>query len=160
MDITLIQGTISGLKAAADITKSLMQLKSISEVQTKVIDLQTTILSAQSSALAANADQAAMIEEIRTLKEEIARIKAWESQKQRYQLTPIGEGATFVFSLKESMCQSEPAHWICTKCYEDGVRMILQPRIKEGYTYLYCPKCKMELPTHHRRLGPPSYAPG
>ena len=160
MDITLIQGTISGLKVAADITKSLMQLKSISEVQAKVIDLQTTILSAQSSALAANADQTTMVEEIRALKEEIACIKAWESQKQRYQLTQLWEGAIFVYALKESMGESEPPHWICTKCYEDGVRMILQPRTKDGYMYLYCPTCKMEIPTHHRRLGPPSYVTG
>lgn len=70
MDMTLIQGTISGLKTAADIAKSLMELKSISDVQAKVIELQSAILAAQSSALSANADQAAMVDEIRALKEE------------------------------------------------------------------------------------------
>ena len=81
MDITLIQSTITGLKLAGDIAKSIYELKSTSDIQGKVIELQSAILSAQSSALAANADQAAMVEEIRTLKEEIARVKAWESQK-------------------------------------------------------------------------------
>lgn len=160
MDATLIQGTITGLKFAADITNSLLKLNTMSEVQGKVIELQQTILSAQSNALSANAEQFTMVEEIRTLKEEIARIKAWERQKQRYKLAQVGEGGGIAYALKESMSESEPPHWICTKCYEDGVRMILQPRTKDGYTYLYCPACKMEIPTYHRRLSPPSYEKG
>ena len=83
MDLSLIQGTITGLKLAGDIAKGFMELKSMAEVQGKMIELQSAILSAQSSALSANADQAAMVDEIRLLKEEIARVKAWEAQKQR-----------------------------------------------------------------------------
>ena len=64
MDITLIQSTISGLKLAGDIAKSFLELKSISEIQGKVIELQSAILSAQNSALAANAAQATLIEGI------------------------------------------------------------------------------------------------
>ena len=67
MDMSLIQGTISGLKIASDIAKSFLELKSISDVQGKVIELQSAILSAQSSALDANAAQSAMIDEIRAL---------------------------------------------------------------------------------------------
>ena len=72
---------LSPILSAGDIAKGFLELKSISEVQGRVVELQSAILSAQSSALSANATQAAMIEEIRTLKEEIARIKAWESEK-------------------------------------------------------------------------------
>lgn len=158
MDMTLIQGTISGLKTAADIAKSLMELKSISDVQAKVIELQSAILSAQSSALSANADQAAMVDEIRTLKKEIADVKAWESQKQRYQLTTFGENGAVVYALKESMSVSEPPHWICTKCYEEGKRMILQPRNnKEGFVFLACPSCNSEIHTRNRGVSPASY---
>ena len=127
MDLTLIQGTISGLKLAGDIAKGFLELKSITDVQGKVIELQSAILSAQSSALAANADQAAMVDEIRLLKEEIARVKAWETQKQRYQLEAIWEKAAVVYALKKSMSGAEPPHWICTKCYEDGSRSASAP---------------------------------
>lgn len=158
MDMSLIQGTISGLKAAGDIAKGLLELKSISDVQGKVIELQSAILAAQSSALSANADQAAMVDEIRQLKEEIARVKAWEAQKQRYKLTSLWEGAVVVYALKESMSESEPPHWICTKCYEDGMRMILQPRKNSAaMTVLSCPHCKSEIHTGHRVIGPASY---
>ena len=159
MDMAMIQGTISGLKVAGDIAKGLLELKSISDVQGKVIELQSAILSAQSSALAANADQAAMVDEVRQLKEEVARVKAWEAQKQRYQLEAIWESAALVYALKKSMSGTEPPHWICTKCYEDGVRMILQPRKgKDGFGVLACPTCKSELHSRYRDTGQPSYS--
>ena len=159
MDLTLIQGTISGLKLAGDIAKGFMELKSMADVQGKVIELQSAILSAQSSALSANADQAAMVDEIRRLKEDIARVKAWEAQKQRYQLQPIWDRAAVVYALKESVSQGEPPHWICTKCYEDGLRMMLQPRVgKEGKGVLACPSCKSELHNRNRGTDEPSYA--
>ena len=123
MDLTLIQGTISGLKLAGDIAKGFLELKSIADVQGKVIELQSAILSAQSSALAANADQAAVVQEVRNLKEDIARMKAWEEQKQRYKLTSPWQGCV-VYALKEKCSGAEPPHWICTKCYEDGVKSV------------------------------------
>src|SRR5208282_6448080 len=132
IDTSLIQGTISGLKLAGDIAKSIIKFKSISEVQGKVIELQNAILSAQSSALSAQAHQAAMIEEIRNLEKEIARIKAWEEQKQRYKLVPAWEGAV-LYALKKSCSNSEPPHWICTNCYEDGRKSILNPRWDRFY---------------------------
>lgn len=158
MDITLIQGTISGLKLASDIAKSFLELKSISDVQGKVIELQSAILSAQSSALAANSDQAAMVEEIRTLKEEIACIKAWETQKNRYKLTTPWNKGSVVYVLKESMKESEPPHLICTKCYEDGRKSILNPIRLNGFAWYACPVCKSQIPTGSRGKPKPEYA--
>ncbi|HXY21957.1 MAG TPA: hypothetical protein VEI29_04690, partial [Burkholderiaceae bacterium] len=142
MDLSLIQGTITGLKFAGDLAKSLLELKTMAEVQGKVIELQSAILSAQSSALSANADQAAMIEEIRALKEEIARVKAWETEKQRYELKSPFPGSA-VYALKKSMSRGEPAHYICANCYEQGKRSILQnARDKEAWTAFACSSCK------------------
>lgn len=158
MDMTLIQGTISGLKLASDIAKGFLEIKSISDVQGKVIELQSAILSAQSSALAANADQAAMTEEIRALKEEIARVKAWEAQKNRYKMERPWDGAT-VYALKESMKGSEPPHWICTQCYENGKRSILQYRPgNTGFSDYACP-CGAAVHSRHRGIFQVQYAP-
>ena len=144
VDIALIQNTISSLKLAGDIAKSFLELQSIAEVQGKVIDLQSTILAAQSSALAANAAQSVMIEEIRALKEEIAHIKAWENEKKRYQLYTPWNGVV-VYALKKSMSNSEPPHWICTNCYEDGRKKILiQQKKGSGFIAFVCPRCKAE----------------
>ena len=159
MDMTLIQGTISGLKLAGDIAKGILELKSLSDVQGKVIELQSAILSAQSSALSANADQAAMVEEIRALKKEIADVKAWEGQKQRYNLTSQAAGS-LVYALKESMKESEPPHWICTKFYEDGRKSILNPhQDAKGFCQYVCPVCKSQVPNGFRSPSQAEYAP-
>ena len=146
MDMSLIQGTISGLKTASDIAKGFLELKSIADVQGKVIELQSAILSAQSNALAANSDQAAMIEQMRELKEEIARVKAWETQKQRYQLVSPWQG-TVVYALKKQSCDSEPPHWICSHCYESGAKGFLNGKEDSRSLLLVCARCKNQVST-------------
>lgn len=152
MDITFIQGTISGLKLAGDIAKSILELKKISEVKDRVIDLQDAILAAQSSALEAHAAQFAMIEEISALKEEIAHAKTWDAEKKRYQLTSPWEGFV-TYAPKESMKGVEPPHWICTKCYEDGRKSILNPRKNSAaYFAVVCPTCGTEVVSPRRNV--------
>jgi len=158
VDISLIQGTITSLKFAGDVAKSLLELKTLGDVQGKVIELQSAILSAQSSALSANADQSAMVDEIRALKEEIARVRAWDIQKQRYKLTSPWEEGGVAYALKQSMANGEPPHLICTKCYEDGRKSILNPSKNEKGFILYgCPICKSQIPTGWRGGAKPEY---
>lgn len=153
MDMTLITGTISGLKTASDIAKSLLEIKKITDINGKVAELQSVILSAQSSAIEANSAQFAMIEEIRNLKEEMARIKAWNTEKQRYVLTPLADTGAVAYALKKSMSSAEPPHYICTNCYEDGRKSILGPQKRTtGRVSLCCPKCKSEIHTNYSRF--------
>ncbi|WP_426147943.1 hypothetical protein [Polaromonas sp. DSR2-3-2] len=125
MDLSLIQGTISGLKVASDMAKGFLDLKSMAEVQGKVIELQSAILLAQSNALAANADQAAMADEIRNLKEQLAKEEAWSKEKQRYRLIAI-EAGIYAYSLKEDLVCDEPPHWVCVGCLNAGAKYVLQ----------------------------------
>lgn len=158
VDLHMIQGTIASLKFAGDVAKSLLELKTLGDVQGKVIELQSAILSAQSSALSANAEQSAMVEEIRKLKEEIAKVKAWEAEKQRYKLTNPWSGGV-AYALKESMANGEPPHVICTKCYEDGRKSILNPiPDARGFVSFGCPICKAQIPTGYRGGVKPEYA--
>lgn len=125
MDLTLIQGAISGLKVASDLTKGFLDLKSMAEVQGKVIELQNAILAAQSNALAANADQVAMAEEIRNLKEDASRLKSWSTERSRYELKALEPGI-FTYALKRDSAAGEPPHWICARCYNTGSKFLLQ----------------------------------
>jgi rubrerythrin len=158
MDLTLIQGTLTGLKTAFDIAKGMSDLKTMSEVQSKIIEMQHVILEAQSSAMAANAEQYAAIEELRSLKDEIQKIKGWESERQRYKLQqPTSFGAGVVYALRQSARQEdEPAHYICTTCYESGRKSILGLHILErgDYSMWTCPVCKTAVSTGTR--GSPS----
>lgn len=162
VDMMAIQGLISGLQTATDITKALYQLKASADVQAKVVELQSAILSAQASALTANAEQFAMIQRVRDLEEEVRRVKAWEEQKQRYKLVyPWEDSMTTVYALKESCKGAEAPHWICAKCYDDGRRTVLQPKesARRGFLLLVCATCKAESHTGYTGLCQPVYAP-
>ena len=161
VDIMTLQNAVLSLKTASDIAKSFLHLRSLADVQGKVIDLQEAILSAQSSALAAQSEQFAMVQRVRDLEEEIARIKAWEEEKKRYQMMHPWQGATLlVYALKESCKGAEPPHWICAKCYDDGRRTVLQPTYdKEHFWLLFCATCKSQLHSGYRGEHHPTYAP-
>lgn len=154
MDIGSLSAAVSSLKTAADLAKTMIELNSISEIKGKIIDLQTQILAAQSSAFAANAEQAEMAEHVRALKEELARIKAWDVEKKRYKLTKLWDTGGVAYALKESMSNSEPPHYICTHCYEDGRKSVLSPQKNKngGRMMLVCQNCKSEIHTHYTSL--------
>lgn len=160
MDMTLIQGAIAGLKTASDIAIGLGKLNTLAQVQEKSVELGQIIVAAQSATLSAYADQAAMIEEVRALKEEIMRVKAWETQKQRYMLESCGPGSV-AYALKESVANGEPPHLICTKCYEDGHKSILNPlSLADRHVVFSCPICKSQTPAGHRGEPQINYAQG
>jgi len=159
VDLAIFQGAVLSLKTASDIAKGFLNLHSMAEVQGKVIDLQEAILSAQSSALAAQSEQSTMVQRVRDLEEEIARIKAWEEEKKRYQLVnPWPGNPAVMYALKESCKGTEPPHWICTKCYDDRRRTILQPRDTTRGVTLVCPTCKSETHSGSHGIGPAKYA--
>src|SRR6266481_191250 len=144
MDMGSIAAALGGLKTAGEIAKALLQLKSDVERQGKVIELQSVILAAQTSAIAAQSDQYSMLEEVRALKEEVARVKAWETTKERYELAEVAP-QILVYVLKPNSQPPEPPHWICTKCYEDQKRSIIQVKSKGSSTIWYiCFECKSE----------------
>ena len=66
-----------------------------------------------------------MVEQMRQLKEEIAQVKAWEAESHRYELKRLGVGV-FAYSLKKMEERAEPPHWVCSSCFSNGKKYILQ----------------------------------
>ncbi len=156
-DMIMFQGAMAGLKAAADIAIGLSKLNTMTDVNAKAIELQQVILNVQSTALAAQSEQATLVHRIRELEEEVVRVKAWETQKQRYALVrPFDDDGSVVYALKESMSDGEPPHYICTNCHEDGRRSVLQGRFKERRSILVCPTCKGEIHYPYPGTAPPA----
>jgi hypothetical protein len=109
---------LGALKTAFDIAKGLKDIDDAARRNAAVIELQEKILSAQQS-------QSALIETVGNLENEVARLKAWEADKARYQLTEIGPGMV-AFSIKEGMRNGEPFHRICANCCAGGKKSYLQ----------------------------------
>jgi hypothetical protein len=144
VDMSAIAAMMSALKGASDITQAMIGLRDAQALQTKVIELNTRILAAQSSAFAAGDERSTLIERIGTLEEEVASLKAWEAEKQRYELQRLPPGV-FVYALKNGMERGEPPHRLCATCYQRDKKRILQ----EDDGYAECHECgsKLHWPT-------------
>lgn len=140
-DLAAISSAATGLQAAGQIIKSLVSLKIGADVQAKVIELQAVIFAAQGDALTAQSEQFALAQRVRDLEAEVAQAKAWEAQKERYELKEFPTGV-FAYVLKPEAGGTEPPHRICPNCYEDGHKSILQCVRKEhGGELVECHRC-------------------
>jgi hypothetical protein len=134
----------------------------MAEVQAKAIDLNEKIIDAQHRIFEANAAQSELVERIRQLEGQITRMKDWDAQKQRYRLATPFPGC-MVYALQKSMSDGQPAHYLCTACFQNGQPSILQSKegrsTKEGHVHssFSCPACKAEAFTHWNNAVSPQY---
>ena len=139
--IAVLASTMSSLKSAYDLSKALIGVRDAAVINERVIELQRIILSAQSDAMTAQSDQFTLLERVRDLEKQIAEMKAWEAEKQRYELKRICSSA-FAYMLKPDAGGTEPQHWLCTTCYEDGKKSILNGIGQHGRDKIWnCPRC-------------------
>ena len=158
MDVMAIQAAISSLKAATDISKSIMDVKTVSEVQSKVIELQGALLEAQNAALSATASQFELQEKIRKLEAELKERGDWAKEKSRYQLVSPWRGPAQAYALKKSHSEGEQPHLLCPSCFQRETKEILCPQNKQGWAQMVCPKCTSTMDTGYWRIGAPVYA--
>ena len=162
MDAGSIAGAISSLKSALDIVKSFYSLQSQSDISTATGELNQTLLETQNLVFAAYATQASLINRVSELERQIADMKHWDAEKQRYKLAAPFPGC-MVFAVQKSMCNGEPAHYLCATCYNKGEASILQCRqgrnTKDGreHSSFFCHVCKSEAFTQWMNVVAPKY---
>lgn len=116
----VVAETIAGLgavKTAFDMAKALQGIHDTVARDRAVIELQKEILVALSA-------QSALVESEGALKKEVADLKEWGADKQRYKLTELNPGV-LAYSLKKGMEDGDPPHNLCTSCYQSGFKSIL-----------------------------------
>ncbi len=123
MDLAAIQAAISSLKAATEISRSILDMKNMSEVQGKVIELQSALLEAQNCALTATASQFELQEKVRDLEAKLNERGNWEKQKERYQLVSPWQGPAQTYALKQSQSNGEEPHLVCSVCFHNKESM-------------------------------------
>jgi len=130
---------LGAFKAMFDLAKGLKDIDDRATRNSVAIELQEKILAAQ-------AQQAALIEHVGNLEKEVADLKAWDADKQRYKLTDIGDGL-LTYALKEGMESGELPHHLCANCYQDGKKSIMQTEYRNpGRAHvLVCHRCGSDL---------------
>jgi hypothetical protein len=146
VDITTIGGALASLKAAKDIAEAMVGLRDATAFEAKRFELQRKLLEAQEGVFAANQERAALIERVGELEKEVAGLKTWDREKERYQLAQVGPGV-LAYALKPDIQGTEPFHLLCARCYAEGKKAILQAtrRLENGYRIHKCLGCKSEL---------------
>jgi hypothetical protein len=118
-------------------------LRDAEAFRAKSIEIQETVLRALDSGIEAREAYSKQLDAIRTLETEVAGLKAWDAEKQRYELKTIGYGPV-AYMPKPAARGSEPPHWLCPNCYAKGEKAFFQPTgDRKGRESVYvCARCK------------------
>ena len=129
---------LSALKTAFDLAKGLKDINDTATRNAAVIDLQEKILAAQQA-------QSTLIERLGALEKELTNFETWSAEKERYELTQVDNGV-FVYALKPGIKTGEPPHLLCTNCYQQNKKSLLQAtqQLKGRHRVHVCPACKSE----------------
>lgn len=157
VDMSSISAAVGSLKAATDIARGLIDIKTMEAVHGKVIELQETILAAQASALDAKAVQFSLLSKIHDLEKELEQIREWSEEKRRYILKDFGN-ETYAYELRDDDEHGEPPHKICPNCFQMGNKSVLQFEYRNvsQQDSFNCPRCsnKFTLGTRIRSSSP------
>jgi hypothetical protein len=142
-----IAAAVTGIRSALDITKAMVGLRDAEAFRAKSIELQGVVLEALDKAIEARESYAAQNDRIRALEAEVARLKAWDAEKQRYDLKSIGQGAV-AYVLKPDERGAETPHWLCPNCFAKGQKAFLQNtgKIERARLLIGCNNCGTTVP--------------
>lgn len=116
---------MSGFSAMLNAAKTIRDMDNAVARNTAVLALQGQIFASQE-------EYATLRTKVSELEKELARFETWESDKQRYELKPHGEGGALAYALKEGVEPPEPPHSLCPDCYQQRKRSILQTERYDG----------------------------
>src|ERR1700683_4896406 len=124
-DISALAVALSSLKAAKDIAEAMVSLRDTAAFQSKLIEFQGKIIDANNASFAAQDERVSLLERVGALEKQVTDLKAWEAQKKRHQMEQVYTGATACV-LKPEAQGTEPIHWLCARCYNEGKPSLLQ----------------------------------
>lgn len=149
----------SAFSQAHQIIKVLLDLKVDSETLAKITALQSVLAEAQSSQLALLEQNSSLLKLKDDQEKQIARLETWAHESQRYQLHEI-QPAVVAYALKESHANSEPPHWLCANCYNNGQKSILNRGKVGGIDHTYtCPRPSCDSTIIVTSSSMPKYVP-
>ena len=123
-DMGSIAGALSSFSALKNIAQAMVTLHDAKALQLKVIEFNGALIDAQTQIFAVNQERTALIDQIGQLEKEVANLKAWETEKQRYQPADMGDG-NIAYVVKPAMRGTEPPHYLCANCYQQRKISIL-----------------------------------
>lgn len=156
VELTALSSALTSLKAMKDIGQALLTLRDAQASQAVVLDFQRLLLEAHASISQAQEDRAALVEKVSELEKQITNFVTWETEKKRYALTQVSDVGVFAYVIQKDMQGSEPFHMLCTNCYENRKKSILQAlqELRMRRRVHRCPACMTEIEVTY--VAPPA----
>ena len=120
-----ISSAYTSFKLVSELNNLLQASKIDSEVKKKSAELTNVIISLQESISLINAKNQELVEINNNLRNKVIKMSKWNKEAKRYVLKELVPGVV-VYALKEDQCISEPNHYLCTNCYQEERKSILQ----------------------------------
>jgi hypothetical protein len=143
---TAVTTALASIKTAGELVNLVLQTKVNAAVTEKAREFQSAIISLQSAILSIQAQNQELLVENGRLKQELINAENWEAEAAKYELKQVSTGA-FVYAVKPDQAGTGPTHWLCTQCYENKQKSILQrgdALETSGHTYS-CNNCKLRI---------------
>ena len=141
---TEIVAFVTAVGHATNILKTAIDARDESKRREALSELTSAMAEISARQLAVTQNQQSLLQENEALKKKIEAYDKWEQEKERYALQSVGSGG-FVYALKPAHDASDPPHWLCTNCYKDRHKSILQQaglETGDRGNYWLCPHCK------------------
>ena len=107
--------------------------------------LQTALISAQSATLELQQGYSSLLAEKQELEQKVTQLEAWGKEKEDYELREMTPGAgVFAYAYAPKTETTQPFHWLCQKCYQEGKKGMLQTQHNVGAATLKCPVCRTD----------------
>ena len=147
---------ITSIKTAIDIATTLKQVADDTDLKAQTIDLYNTMISLQTDIMTMQAENHALLQENHYISKKLMEVETWENEKSKYSLHEICP-QVFVYSPDQTDESSEPNHWLCAKCYNQGVKSILQLKrqVPSGHYYI-CHSCGSEICDYSKKTRNPN----
>lgn len=159
VEVSVIQGALTSLKAAGEIIRVLYDSKLSSDTQDKVLALKLLVFEAREMAFGAQENFSELQSKILELEEKIAKHDQWTAESRRYQLFQPQVLQSLVYGVIESLADGEPPHYLCTNCHQQRRKSILNGALDaRGWSIMVCPACKSEIRSGYRGPVEPVFA--
>lgn len=139
--VSITNAVIASFTNANNLIKAIIGVRDNIKSLEQVNALQSEISSIQTGYFSLLQQNTAMVTEREDLKKEIANLKAWKAEQERYELKKISH-EVYAYALKESACNGEPSHLLCCHCYNNSKKEILHLENPSDYSKIYeCHGC-------------------
>lgn len=142
MDISLVTGAVTAIKAARQIGSAALKVRDFNQFAGMIAEINEQLLKAQESLFEHNANMMDLQQKFFEACEELRKLQKAAAEHDRYSLHEVSP-RVFVYraNAPDGAENAAPMHYLCQPCFDKGIKSVLQNYDQWGTVYLHCTIC-------------------